>query len=39
MLAMKTGWSRQEIRSLPAAEFDFYVETLIEVSKPKESDV
>jgi hypothetical protein len=29
LLAMKTGWSRAEILSLPADEFNHYLEVLI----------
>lgn len=35
LLAVRTGWSRAEIMSLPAAEVAHYAETLIKMSDPE----
>ena len=35
LLALKFHWSRAEIMSLPIAEFEFYVQSLIDLNKPE----
>lgn len=34
LLAMKFGWSRQEIMALSAAEMGYYLKRLTELTKP-----
>jgi hypothetical protein len=34
LIALKFGWSKAEIMSLPLAEFEFYANKLAEYSKP-----
>jgi hypothetical protein len=35
LLALKFHWSRADIMNLPIAEFEFYVTTLADLSKPE----
>lgn len=35
LLALKFHWSRQEIMSLPIAEFEYYVTQLTELTAPE----
>ncbi len=39
LLAVRTGWSRRAIMALPDAEAAYYVETLIKMSNPEDTDV
>ncbi len=39
LLAVRTGWSRAEIMAMPDAEAAYYIDSLIKMSNPEDTDV